>query len=91
MSALTNRVLHPFKGAALFGYFGNREGVRNPNKVFELLENFWSERRDLNSGPPVPQTGALTGLRYAPNAADYSSWVSAVQPIAAGPLGTSTS
>jgi hypothetical protein len=20
----------------------------------------------LNSGPPVPQTGALTGLRYAP-------------------------
>src|SRR5262245_51773290 len=27
---------------------------------------FWSERRDLNSGPPVPQTGALTGLRYAP-------------------------
>ena len=22
--------------------------------------------RDLNSGPPVPQTGALTGLRYAP-------------------------
>src|SRR5712664_2118403 len=32
-------------------------------KVFELLANFWSERRDLNSGPPVPQTGALTGLR----------------------------
>src|ERR1700689_1317104 len=28
----------------------------------------WSERRDLNSGPPVPQTGALTGLRYAPKA-----------------------
>jgi hypothetical protein len=28
---------------------------------------FWSERRDLNSRPPVPQTGALTGLRYAPN------------------------
>ena len=26
----------------------------------------WSERRDSNSGPPVPQTGALTGLRYAP-------------------------
>ena len=31
----------------------------------------WSERRDLNSGPPVPQTGALTGLRYAPNGPDY--------------------
>ena len=27
----------------------------------------WSERRDLNSRPPVPQTGALTGLRYAPS------------------------
>ena len=33
----------------------------------------WSERRDLNSGPPVPQTGALTGLRYAPSMRpDYS-------------------
>jgi hypothetical protein len=30
---------------------------------------YWSERRDLNSGPPVPQTGALTGLRYAPSQA----------------------
>ena len=29
----------------------------------------WSERRDLNPGPPVPQTGALTGLRYAPSGA----------------------
>src|SRR4029079_9939043 len=27
---------------------------------------YWSERRDSNSRPPVPQTGALTGLRYAP-------------------------
>ena len=26
----------------------------------------WSERGDLNSRPPVPQTGALTELRYAP-------------------------
>jgi hypothetical protein len=26
----------------------------------------WSERQDLNLRPPVPQTGALTGLRYAP-------------------------
>jgi hypothetical protein len=26
----------------------------------------WSGRRDLNSGPPVPQTGALTRLRHAP-------------------------
>jgi hypothetical protein len=35
---------------------------------------FWSERRDLNSGPPVPQTGALTGLRYAPNIGPHYSW-----------------
>ena len=34
---------------------------------------FWSERRDLNSGPPVPQTGALTGLRYAPTDAESIS------------------
>src|SRR4029079_7822744 len=27
---------------------------------------YWSERGDLNSRPPVPQTGALTRLRYAP-------------------------
>src|SRR4029077_19747560 len=33
----------------------------------------WSERRDLNSGPPVPQTGALTGLRYAPNIGPHYS------------------
>ena len=34
---------------------------------------YWSERRDLNSGPPVPQTGALTGLRYAPNIGPHYS------------------
>ena len=28
--------------------------------------NEWSERRDLNPRPPVPQTGALTRLRHAP-------------------------
>src|SRR5216684_6861111 len=27
-------------------------------RSFDLLVNFWSERRDLNSGPPVPQDGA---------------------------------
>ena len=31
-----------------------------------VCQKNWSERRDLNSRPPVPQTGALTGLRYAP-------------------------
>ena len=25
-----------------------------------------SGRRDLNPGPPAPEAGALTGLRYAP-------------------------
>src|SRR5262249_1225435 len=40
----------------------------------EFLAKCWSERRDLNSGPPVPQTGALTGLRYAPNGRNYSGW-----------------
>src|SRR5262245_41675843 len=36
----------------------------------QIVENAWkkwSERRDLNSRPPVPQTGALTRLRYAPS------------------------
>jgi hypothetical protein len=39
------------------------------NMTLQLVN--WSERRDLNSGPPVPQTGALTGLRYAPNIGPY--------------------
>src|SRR6266446_10295232 len=34
-----------------------RKRVTGP-KVFDLLMNVWSERRDLNSGPPVPQDGA---------------------------------
>src|SRR3954469_20130835 len=34
----------------------------------------WSERRDSNSGPPVPQTGALTGLRYAPPEPEPLRW-----------------
>ena len=28
----------------------------------------------MNSGPPVPQTGALTGLRYAPTDAEIISF-----------------
>ncbi len=31
-----------------------------------MCKRHWSERGDLNSRPPVPQTGALTRLRYAP-------------------------
>jgi hypothetical protein len=38
--------------------------------IVKLASSFWgekwSERGDLNSRPPVPQTGALTELRYAP-------------------------
>jgi hypothetical protein len=56
------------------GHCGSAERRENP-----IL---WSERRDLNSGPPVPQTGALTGLRYAPNGADYSGWRVTAQPVA---------
>src|SRR5438445_2924644 len=33
-----------------------------------------SGRRDLNSGPPVPQTGALTRLRHAPSARMLANW-----------------
>src|ERR1700729_3419763 len=43
------------------------------NPVGILTIFCWSERRDLNSGPPVPQTGALTGLRYAPNIGPHYS------------------
>ena len=39
-----------------------------------LVRDVWSERRDSNSGPPVPQTGALTGLRYAPPVAPRLRW-----------------
>jgi hypothetical protein len=52
-----------------------------------FIIDFWSERRDLNSRPLVPQTSALTGLRYAPNGGDYSGWVSAVQPMHGGDCG----
>ena len=45
------------------------ESATGSVKIYES-ERKWSERRDLNSGPPVPQTGALTGLRYAPKLLD---------------------
>jgi hypothetical protein len=40
--------------------------LSGPSSRLQILAKCWSERRDLNPGPPVPQTGALTGLRYAP-------------------------
>src|SRR6476620_11559498 len=49
------------------------------NKSTQFRE-IWSERRDSNSRPPVPQTGALTGLRYAPPMRpDYSQRPSRAQ------------
>jgi hypothetical protein len=48
------------------GARGRRAGQIKSIIALEIAEISWSERRDLNSGPPVPQTGALTGLRYAP-------------------------
>src|SRR5438105_5503194 len=35
-------------------------------RIGNKIKVMWSERRDLNSRPPVPQTGALTRLRHAP-------------------------
>ena len=46
--------------------FVRRVDQRHITEGLCLLGFYWSERRDLNSRPPVPQTGALTGLRYAP-------------------------
>jgi hypothetical protein len=42
---------------------------------------YWSERGDLNSRPPVPQTGALTRLRYAP---DFISMIGDVRFLILG-------
>ena len=54
---------------SLFAIERPRESLRKG----DLAGLCWSERRDLNSGPPVPQTGALTGLRYAPTDAEIIS------------------
>src|SRR6266446_5460518 len=54
--------------------FRSLRSFTDDQQLVDLSIDFWSERRDLNSGPPVPQTGALTGLRYAPNCRDYSDW-----------------
>jgi hypothetical protein len=41
-------------------------GLQFRFRAFKKPWKRWSERGDLNSRPPVPQTGALTELRYAP-------------------------
>lgn len=38
-------------------------------RSFCLYQKRWSEWRDSNPRPLVPQTSALTGLRHAPTAA----------------------
>lgn len=54
-----------------------RGAVRNSTVESGWRENpEWSERGDLNSRPPVPQTGALTRLRYAPTIMNrYCGWI----------------
>ncbi len=39
------------------------------NRIGQKPAKYWSERRDLNPRPLVPQTSALTGLRHAPSLA----------------------
>lgn len=41
-------------------------GKQRPNALNIACFEKWSEREDLNLRPLVPQTSALTGLRYAP-------------------------
>jgi hypothetical protein len=53
-------------GALLFLYCDSEDKTKSAESA-DFKGVIWSERRDLNSGPPVPQTGALTGLRYAPS------------------------
>ena len=55
--------------AAFCSVFVLTAAQRDDAKGLYFQGFFWSERRDLNSRPPVPQTGALTGLRYAPSQA----------------------
>ena len=37
-----------------------------PPEMRSYLRFYWSGCRDLNSGPSVPQTDALTKLRHSP-------------------------
>ena len=53
---------------------GTPVNAKAPNSVLGTRFGAWfflSGRPDLNRGPPAPEAGALTGLRYAP----YGSWV----------------
>ena len=63
-----------------------RVGARRPAR--EPVQTEWSERGDLNSRPPVPQTGALTELRYAPKPCARLASIYTLKPLkqaASGP------
>src|ERR1700679_1946317 len=66
-----------FGRCAISKYARQRRNFADPTTVLFALDfdphlqlhielRTWSERRDLNPRPPVPQTGALTRLRHAP-------------------------
>jgi hypothetical protein len=46
---------------------GPNEKASIPAKEVETQRSDSSGRPDLNRGPPAPEAGALTGLRYAPS------------------------
>ena len=57
----------PQQGRALYrGCKASRSPALRQKFRDLIYGDFWSGRRDLNPRPPVPQTGALTGLRHAP-------------------------
>jgi hypothetical protein len=66
------RRVFPTCSQSEFGWFGAGAGpsesrTPNPKRLLEFgVRRIRSGRRDLNPGPPAPEAGALTGLRYAP-------------------------
>ena len=58
----------------------NSHGSAEKLYVFQL--DIWSERRDLNPRPLVPQTSALTGLSHAPNSEVHYSQSAPVPQLA---------
>ena len=49
---------------ATYGLEGHRSSQLSYSRTFAS----WSGRKDLNLRPPAPKAGALTRLRYAPDA-----------------------
>ena len=60
----------PPPDAGGFGMHGLGRGGESHDISFGKKQK-WSEREDSNLRPPVPQTGALTRLRYAPSPVPY--------------------